>query len=400
LAMESRFERFNVLERVPEVDAASASALHDVAEMAKCESKAAWPMSFHADDGVKKFSARYMKALSASLSHLTAIYKAFDDGAETALILEDDATPDLIPTWTKEMDEYILKLPEDWTIVQLSAIGSEDEARELFYEWQRHRASAPGRLLSTLPKGFTEIGSTQAYLISRRGMKKLVDSYRAPRTGRIDLCKATCVEFDECFLADGVGLNSDYRIATPPLFVPRAKDANKGDAFDSARQIFYSWAVTLSFTKGKAANIRMDATMIRDVLDEGLKLPLGLKPNSFHEQFNYHCQLNHGGGSTCSLKKGSLLDQQPPKHIVVPTSDEGVTDKDAHESTLGRVRLPTAMDGVSFTSAPFMAMYIIAAFASMMFIGTFVHARNTQNEAKEQLPILPPGYMQTIEYYA
>ena len=54
------------------------------------------------------FSGEYLERLGASLSHLEAIYK-YDDGA-AALILEDDAKPDLIPTWSTDFDGYVERL--------------------------------------------------------------------------------------------------------------------------------------------------------------------------------------------------------------------------------------------------------------------------------------------------
>jgi GR25 family glycosyltransferase involved in LPS biosynthesis len=393
LAMESHFAGFEGLQRVPAVDAMRESDLENAIDKARCATKRAWPRSFYVDDGVKKLSSQYMAALSTSLSHLTAIYKAFDDGAEVALILEDDAAPDLMPTWANNLEEFALTLPYDWTVVQLSAIGSQQEVKELFSDWQRLRSKTPKYTLHTLPKSTRNLASTQAYLISRRGMKQLVKAYRAPRNGKINLCAATCVEFEDCILADGVGLDANYRIATPPLFVPRAK--NNGDN-DSTRQMLYSWAASLSLTQGKAANVRMDVSMIHSVLDEALKLPHELTVNSLRKHFNYHCKFSHGGGARCALKQSALFNQNPPK--VVTNSETAGADDAAPESSLGRVQLSNTFDGLGFTSVPFVAMYIIAAIASTMFVGAFMYTKKLHD--KERVPILPEGLVQTMEYYA
>ena len=409
LAMESQFAGFDGLERVAAVDTLKESALENVIDQARCATKKEWPKSFYVSHGTKKLSVEYMAALGASLSHLNAIYKAFDDGAEVALILEDNATPDLIPTWATNLKGFASTLPKDWSIVQLSAIGSEWQVQELFFDWQRLRSKAPKRTLRTLPKNASNVESTQAYLISRRGMERLVKKYRSPKSGKIDLCAATCVEFDKCILSDGIGLDGTYRIATPPLFVPRAKDADTNDELFDSRQILYSWAASLSLTRGKAANIRMDVSKIHSVLNEALKMPNELRANSLEKHFNYHCKFNHGGGARCALKRSALFDQQPPKVTTasakdqqppkVTTADAEVGNNPTSESSLGRVKLSNTLNSLEFTSVPFVAMYVIAAVASTMFVGAFVYAKNMR-EKRERAPILPEGLAQTIEYYA
>lgn len=200
------------------------------------------------------------------------------------------------------------------------------------------------------------------------------------------------MEFGDCILADGVGLDANYRIATPPLFVPQAK--NDGD--DDTRQMLYSWAASLSLTQGKAANVRMDVSMIHSVLNEALKMPLELTANSLRKHFNYHCKFSHGGGARCALKQSALFNQNPPK--VVTNSETTGADDASPESSLGRIQLSNTFDGLGFTSVPFVAMYIIAAIASTMFVGAFMYAKKLHD--KERVPILPEGLVQTMEYYA
>ena len=40
------------------------------------------------------------------------------------------------------------------------------------------------------------------------------------------MCSLTCVELEECVLADGVHLDEKYRVATPPLFVERSPSSD------------------------------------------------------------------------------------------------------------------------------------------------------------------------------
>ena len=83
-----------------------------------------------------------------------------------ALILEDDATPDLVPTWAGSLSDFVETLPEDWTIVQLGVVvrgqayGPVPRGRRRGGTNARHDA---------LPKRGSLIWSAQAYLVSREG---------------------------------------------------------------------------------------------------------------------------------------------------------------------------------------------------------------------------------------
>jgi len=50
-------------------------------------------------------------------------------------------------------------------------------------------------------------------------MRQIADKYRQS-DGTLDICKVSCIELDDCILNEGVDMEG-YRLATPPLFVPR-----------------------------------------------------------------------------------------------------------------------------------------------------------------------------------
>lgn len=414
LEMERSFAAFGKLKRVLTVDATRASTLRKTLDTSTCSRKS-WPESYYGDRVAQRFSDRYLRALGTSLSHLGAIYTAFDSGAEVALILEDGVTPDLLPTWTKTLGSYVDSLPEDWTLAQLSASGSAETVEKLFFDWQRKRRLSPGWSLPTLPKGSRSLRGTQAYLISRRGMQRLVRAYRTP-TEKIDVCSMTCVEFEECLLSDGVKLDENFRVATPPLFVSR-KTATTHDSDDSevdVTEMLYSWAVSLSLTKGKAANFRLDGKLVQDVLDEAMKIPGKLAPNTFKEHFEYHCKLKHGGGSKCEFKKSFLADQKPEvqreateeeeKAVVGPLSvEKAAAPIHTVEPSLGRVESTEsrasrggAIEKYVF-STPFMAMYTFLVVFVIVFAGTF--SRKSSMDDSEHLSFLSFD-RQTDEYYS
>src|SRR5439155_442477 len=57
--------------------------------------------------------------IGCSLSHLRAIKTAYDNGLESVLIMEDDASFEYVPFWNFTLSRYIQDLPSDWHILQL-----------------------------------------------------------------------------------------------------------------------------------------------------------------------------------------------------------------------------------------------------------------------------------------
>jgi len=413
LMMEDGFRSLGaVMERVEAMDASRASTTTRW-ETETC-GRGRWAAS--GETGVERFSGEYLERLGKTLSHLDAIYRARDEGARAALVMEDDASPELLPTWTSGLDAYVERLPEDWTVVQLSAYGDERAISKLFFDWQSARLRAPGRYLSTLPKGLRRLSGTQAYLISRRGMDRLVRAYRAP-SGNVDVCSLTCVEFEDCVLADGVQLDDKYRVATPPLFVPRGERRSHTPTVgpkDEVRGMLYSWAVSLTLTNGKAANLLMDGKMIQEVLNEAVKAPEKLAPNSFQEHFDYHCKLNHGGAAKCSIKNSYLVNQQPPRMIsseAKVASEAAASGERDREASLGRTAIPRRLsprlsDPGSLrkfaTSTPFLSMYFFAALAVSVFAASFTFKRKQEDASNEELTSIRPTSIDplTEAYYS
>ena len=46
---------------------------------------------------------------------------------------------DLVPTWHGTLRDFVKTLPENWTIVQLSALSYRDKLTDLFVQWQETR---------------------------------------------------------------------------------------------------------------------------------------------------------------------------------------------------------------------------------------------------------------------
>lgn len=99
------------------------------------------------------------QALNVAASHLKAIKKWYENNNEPyALFLEDDISLSTVPNWGFQLNEFIDKLPNDWSCVQLLTIRDRFESINL-----RERK-------------WDDWGAT-AYLITRSYAKKILDEY-------------------------------------------------------------------------------------------------------------------------------------------------------------------------------------------------------------------------------
>ena len=354
--VERLFGGFTNLKRVAGVDGHSKRAVLDVLSEEHCP-PSELPSSFdEANLGVRRGSGTYLSRLGCSLSHIRAILQAHDDGQEYALILEDDATPDLIPTWSGSLSDFVETLPEDWTIVQLSALSYEDKLTDLYTQWQETRRNEHAPDLTTLPKrAGSLIWSAQAYLVSEAGMSQIAAKYRR-KDGRLDICKASCVELDDCILHEGVG-EEGYRVATPPLFVPRqdmkstigqtdAKGEEGGEEvtemdatrrmYEESRDVLYRWAGSWALNDFKRANLNMDPATLRDVVDafydlEG-KEHSRVTTGSFKDAFRAHCENEK---NECAVEKAYLKNVVNPREVP---SDRGEDEEDFKTESRGASR--------------------------------------------------------------
>ena len=126
-----------------------------------------------------------MAALGNTLSHLVAIRQAYLDNQEAAIIIEDDPAPYFMPYWTQGIGDILTTLKTvPWDSVQLQytfGVRAFDPppAREL--------------LGGNLYKVSFQWG-TGAYIISREGMKKVLDKYFTSRTAEGKIIPAANAE--------------------------------------------------------------------------------------------------------------------------------------------------------------------------------------------------------------
>ena len=123
-------------------------------------------------DGVSyhcEFLLMKQAEIACTLSHLKAIRRAYNDGHEYALILEDDVTFELVPFWQKNaLQNIIMKVPSTTGIIQLS--------------WNGGNAQCDYSDELTIQHNPTNkyCYSAAAYIITRKGMKDIIDHAMHP----------------------------------------------------------------------------------------------------------------------------------------------------------------------------------------------------------------------------
>lgn len=120
------------------------------------------------------------------LSHLKAILRAYEDGHEQALILEDDAM--LSYNFLKQWHPYVQRAPSDWKILQFATnnknvVKQGVNLLDFFITWQPYH------------------WSTRAYIINREGMEIIVNKTHSYSETGSDIWR---VDNDPMVVADEV----------------------------------------------------------------------------------------------------------------------------------------------------------------------------------------------------
>jgi hypothetical protein len=131
------------------------------------------------------------------------------------------------------------------------------------------------------------------------------------------------------------------------------------------------------------------------------------------EHFNYHCKLNHGGGSKCSIKKAYLVNQKPPRMEEPALAEEAPVDAEENfrghnASALGRVVMSrrdlapkeTSIWSEYSKSTPFISMFVFGALTTFVLAASFVFAKTRPESSRDELQTILPIDPQTEEYYS
>lgn len=112
-------------------------------------------------DFVNKSKKNSVNEIACTLSHIKAIYNAYNNGDEIAIIAEDDASLSLYPYWDISIEGIINKAPSDWNII---CIYSSFENNEVIQQEEFVKFHIPDNIW---------FGSV-LYIINRKGMENVL----------------------------------------------------------------------------------------------------------------------------------------------------------------------------------------------------------------------------------
>lgn len=103
--------------------------------------------------------------IGCTLSHLVAIKKAYDNGDEYALVVEDDVQFNLLTIIDTSIKEIITQAPTDWEILKLCCIRNSINEPTVTYKNMKYHV-----------ENIVEYNTwgTQAYIINKKGMRKIL----------------------------------------------------------------------------------------------------------------------------------------------------------------------------------------------------------------------------------
>lgn len=144
-----------------------------------CDSKDIENISYGKFDDIE-FENKFYKnislnEISGTCSHLKAIKKAYDDGEEMAIIMEDDLKFTLIPYWLKPLKDIIENLPEDLEVLQL---GSQKYGKlNIWNYFKKKEIKKDYKKVETINREKERYSCAICYLITRKGMEKIVNNF-------------------------------------------------------------------------------------------------------------------------------------------------------------------------------------------------------------------------------
>ena len=115
-----------------------------------------------------------MRELATTCSHIKAIKRAYDNGDELAIIMEDDNKFTLMSYWDKELKELINELPDDWEIFKLVS-GFEEN---FIYLKKFLNLDISDKFKNQkIVKRNRNNSSAVCYAINRKGMRKMLNLF-------------------------------------------------------------------------------------------------------------------------------------------------------------------------------------------------------------------------------
>lgn len=161
---------------------------------------------------VESYNKIFRGSLGCTLAHLKAALEIFRAGHDYALVLEDDASPELADMWYGTIPGWIESLHPGWSALQLSAVGS------LFY-WTGRFSQAENYTDRQVITFGNWDSSTIAYLISKKGANELIESFYSHQYDKFNLSLLKCINADMCLSR----FLQEKATKLPPMFIPHLR---------------------------------------------------------------------------------------------------------------------------------------------------------------------------------
>jgi mannosyltransferase OCH1-like enzyme len=170
---------------------------------------------------INKYTANSQGELGCTLSHLKAIYTAYMNGDEIAVIMEDDISFVLYPFWPTTLQYIANNAPKDWSVINLYTIACNNSSSH----FESFNVNKPcfGAL---------------AYLINRKGMENVLQDI---------------IKFDKIILDSGYNFNGPNLVADMIIY------HRSGNAYDYFE---YPTFVPYNDTKLLNSTIHIDHTIM------------------------------------------------------------------------------------------------------------------------------------------
>ena len=112
-----------------------------------------------------------VREIATTCSHIKAIKRAYDNGDELAIILEDDTKFTLMPYWDKELKELMNELPDDWEIFKL--VSGKARYINFFKFFNTDIRYNKEQKIVKRNKTFSAV----CYIINKNGMSKIINNF-------------------------------------------------------------------------------------------------------------------------------------------------------------------------------------------------------------------------------
>jgi GR25 family glycosyltransferase involved in LPS biosynthesis len=166
--------------------------------------------------------------IGCTASHLKCIKSAYDNGNDTAIIMEDDIGINFINKWDSSINDICASAPDDWEIIKI--FGSYSKYTKLLIEKSSESLFVPWNKDSL---------GTGVYIINHKGMKKIMDLFYSNEKWNVkhDKAVADFILYDELVTYDYTKPTFNQRI-----FDSTIKSSHTGNALPAYHtvEIYYN----------------------------------------------------------------------------------------------------------------------------------------------------------------